>query len=118
MNIRGGNAIHNKIANDETKKTKQKGQKGRSNQLHSQRNACLVERYYFIARNNPKLKYEAIIEHIANEFFLSVHSIPDILKDNITNLQKLKQENHERGYFKRRWPHLNWNLNLTEPSKA
>lgn len=108
MSIRGVHTLFKDLLPEENPASQIASKKGRSSELNERRNTCLSERYYFIVRNNPKMKYEAIIEQVANEFFISVHTVPDILSTNVSHIQKLKQLNPSPSYFKKRWAHLNW----------
>lgn len=81
--------------------------KGRSSELHTKRNECLIHRYYFYG-NFSDMRYTSIIEALATEFFLSTATIPDLIKDNIQLLKELKDKKPNKAFFARKYPHLNW----------
>jgi len=81
--------------------------KGRSAELHSQRNECLIERYYFYGKYTDK-RYLSILETISREFFISIVTIPDLIQDNYDVLDSLRKTQPARTYFSKKWPHLVW----------
>ena len=85
-----------------------KGQRrGRNNELLEKRNACLLARYYYYGHFTEK-RYDAIIQHLSTEFFLSPVTIQDLVQDHVNYLHELKQLNPRRAYFESQWPHLVW----------
>lgn len=82
-------------------------QKGRSRNLVALRNQCLIARYYYYGAFTDK-RYDIIVELIAAEFFLSVQTIPGILKTNTAELRALKTKQPPLSYFQQRWPHIKW----------
>ena len=81
--------------------------KGRSADLHKKRNECLIDRYYFYGKFEEK-RYSIILETLSHEFFISVVTIPDVISENVAQLQVLKREKPTEHYFKKKWPHLVW----------
>lgn len=81
--------------------------KGRSSELHAKRNECLIHRYYFYG-NFSDMRYTAIIEALAQEFFLSTVTIPEVIQSNIDLLKNLKDIKPNKTFFVKKYPHLNW----------
>jgi hypothetical protein len=81
--------------------------RGRSNKLLEKRNECLVSRYYYYNHYTDK-RYEAIMQHLSDKFFLSPSTIQDLVQDNMERLRQLKEAQPRKGYFGHRWPHLVW----------
>ncbi|WP_028978956.1 hypothetical protein [Sporocytophaga myxococcoides] len=92
---------------EESSTTSGTKKKGRSSELHAKRNECLIHRYYFYG-NFSDMRYTAIIEALANEFFLSTATIPDIIQDNIHILKHLKDDRPNKIFFVKKYAHLNW----------
>lgn len=88
---------------------------GRSKELHDRRNECLLERYYFTGRIT-KQRYEAVIEKVAAEFFITdFHCSKIILQNNdklISIKMKWKNEDDKKVLqaFTKKWPQLVWAL--------
>lgn len=82
--------------------------KGRSSELDAQRNECLVARYYYTGRENPKWSYQSLLKEVASHFFISTYTLHDVLQDNYGQLIGLKKENPNKAYFAKKWPHLVW----------
>jgi len=81
---------------------------GRSAQLHSRRNDCLVDRYYFYFAFTDK-RYTSILEDLSEEFFInSTFTIPQVLDEYYEALVALRNKKPDIGYFKKKWPHLVW----------
>jgi hypothetical protein len=91
----------------EEKPLQEEPKKGRSKQLNSKRNECLIDRYFFYGRFSG-LRYELILATLSVEFFLSDVTIPKIVDENLDKLIQLKQAKPDRQYFKTKWPHLVW----------
>jgi hypothetical protein len=81
--------------------------KGRSPELISKRNECLVSRYYFLGKFTDN-RYNKILDTLEDEFFISTVTIPEIITENYELLVELKQKQPNRDYFKKKWPHLVW----------
>ena len=81
--------------------------KGRSSNLIIRRNECLAARYFFYGyfRN---LCYEEILRALVSEFFLSAHTISNIIMEQADNIGALKQKSPSMHYFQNRWPHMKW----------
>jgi hypothetical protein len=83
--------------------------KGRSRKNAKRRNECLADRYYYYGQYTDK-RYNAIIEQLSLEFFLSKETVPDIIESQVEYLKELKKAKPGIYYFQNRWPHLKWNL--------
>lgn len=81
--------------------------KGRSTELIAHRNRCLMERYYYYGHFTDK-RFDAIIEQLSHEFFLSKQTIPDLMDKNLAMLIELKEKKPPKSYFEKRWPHMRW----------
>lgn len=81
--------------------------KGRSAQLHTLRNECLVSRYYYYGKFTDK-RYLTILEMLSREFFISTVTIPEVLNANFGLLNTLKEQQPKKAYFAKKWPHLVW----------
>jgi hypothetical protein len=110
---RGINTLFNDLFLEEpsTVCVAEKKQKGRSPDLISRRNECMLDRYFFYLIRRPN--YVVLLETISNEFFLSMVTIPDIVDENydyITDLRKQFADNPEKvkKVFAGKWPHLVW----------
>ena len=86
----------------------EKQRKGRSETLNSQRNECLIDRYYLYGRFYG-LRYGLILKILSKEFFLSEITIPQILEDNQDKLSAVKKAALQRAELKKKWPHMDWN---------
>ena len=51
----------------------------------------LLCRYVFYASANPRLQYEFIVERLSSEFFLSSVTIPEIIAEHRTTIDKLRK---------------------------
>lgn len=102
--MRGSKILFNDIFSEpEVKDNK----KGRSKEMHAARNSCLTDRYYYLGQFT-KFKYEAVINVLSNEFFLSTVTIPGIIDGCYEQLKDLKKQQPGIKYFKEKWPHLVW----------
>jgi hypothetical protein len=81
--------------------------KGRDTGLHARRNKCLLDRYYYYNQYTEK-RYEAIVEHLRSEFFLSARTIADLIDTNNDYLTELKKRKPKITTLEIRWPHLKW----------
>lgn len=81
--------------------------KGRSSILNAKRNECLVDRYCFYCLTT-KFKYEYIIEIIAKEFFISIHTVPEVLAANNDYRKQVRKEQPIKSVFTKKWPHMAW----------
>ena len=82
-------------------------QKGRSSTQVRRRNECLMDRYYYYSAFTDK-RYELIVETLSAEFFLSIHTIPDLIQDYARHITELKQKKPTVAYFSSRWPFMKW----------
>ena len=84
-----------------------KSTKGRNIKMLSLRNECLADRYYYYGNYTDK-RFDAIIEQLSEEFFLSCETINDIIQDKGPYLRVLKKEQPSLYYFQHKWPHYKW----------
>ena len=103
--MRGSNTLFSDVF-DPLPATQTKQKKGRSADLISLRNNCLIDRYFYYGMQ--RLSYTAILETIGKEFFVSVHTIPYIVSDYTDHLHKLRASPPKPADFKKKWPHLVW----------
>lgn len=81
--------------------------RGRSEELHARRNEALIERYYYYGKFTDK-RYEAILDQLSDEFFLTPVTISEVMNDNFNKLSDLKAHAPAKDYFKKKYPHLVW----------
>ena len=81
--------------------------KGRSAVLDAARNELICHRYYYYHSFFDK-RYDSIISTLSEEFFLAGITIVEILKRNISTLQKLRTEKTAKSAIAKRYPHFNW----------
>lgn len=116
MQLRGGNIAFKNVLFDEPEipvinLTKIQG---RNQELNQRRNECLVDRYYFTGRLNSESNYEAIVNKVAAQFFLSPYYCSKVILNHTRQLTELKltwkAEPVEKmqKHFARKWPHLVW----------
>ena len=108
---RGSNKLFRELIKDENVSHT----KGRSETLYKKRNCCLIERYIFYVICSEK-RYEAIIDQLSDDFFLSPVTISNILSLNYGELSRIKKEYQEQDHKKlyktltSKWPAFNWGL--------
>jgi len=103
--MRGSQSIFRDVF--ENRPAPEEKRKGRSATLHSQRNECLIARYYYYGKFTDK-RYLSILETLSFEFHLSTVTIPELINDHIEQLSTLKAKQPAKSYFVKRWPHLVW----------
>ena len=109
---RGSNKIHKALFVTET--YKEKSTKGRSAKLITRRNESLLYRYLYHGRASKR--FDIILKELSTEFFLSETTIADLLNDNFTQLQSLKNSYKEfseisfKKHLQKKWPYQNWAL--------
>lgn len=108
MQVKGATTLFKELFYDEAPVVTMKPRKGRNDELNNLRNECLISRYYYTGRENPKISYDALIKDIAAQFFISTFTVHDVLQDNYSFLFGLKKENPGKAYFVKKWPHLVW----------
>ena len=81
--------------------------KGRSPNLLTKRNECLVARYFYYGYLKHKC-FEEILKLLVLEFYLSPSTVCQVVKDKGDQLQILKQKEPTAHYFQSRWPHMKW----------
>lgn len=80
--------------------------KGRNKDLNSLRNECLIDRYFWYG--SQRMSYNAILDKLGKEFFISTFTIPCIISCHVMALKRLKELSPDSRYFKQKWPHLSW----------
>jgi len=85
--------------------------KGRSEELNNTRNEFLLNRYYYYCHFfDKKLSYHFIITRLANEVFLSEHTVTDIIENNYAMLSQIKLNKPDIAFLKEKYPHIVWDL--------
>ena len=82
---------------------------GRSAQLHSKRNEAVADRYYFYGCF-LHYRYDIVIGMVADDFFLSPHTIPEIIAAHVNHIQKLKADKVCPKTLSKKWPQYSWQL--------
>jgi len=83
--------------------------KGRSNELHARRNEAIADRYYFYG-SYLNIRYEKVIQTLADEFFLSVYTVPEIITQQLAHIQKNKKNQVPVKELARKWPQFSWTV--------
>jgi len=81
--------------------------KGRSAELHSIRNECLIDRYYYYGKFTQN-RYSNILDILSKEFFITPTTILELIQENFQLLADLKIKQPAHTYFQKKWPHLKW----------
>lgn len=81
--------------------------KGRSEVLKSKQNELIVARYYFYVKIQGR-QYEATLDILQAEIFLSTFTIIDIIKKNAHQLRLLKTAKPDLKYFRTKYPFMCW----------
>lgn len=117
MNHRGANLLFKDFFTEETPVIPIDRKKGRSPQLIEKRNDLLVHRYHFHRTkkiDGKKISYDSLVETVADEFFLSIDTVIDLMIDQHGKLSALNAEwpmdkNSPFGKFcEKKWKHLVW----------
>lgn len=114
--MRGGNILFKNIVESEQAT---KGRKGRNESQNARRNECLSDRYlyYLITTKN---RYEAIIEKVADDFFLSHVTVTNILSQSSEGLTKTKKEyaalkpKELQRLLSKKWEGYSWKLDVSD----
>lgn len=85
------------------------GTKGRNSELLKQRNLAIVYRYYFY-KSFTKWKYEAIIEKVSEEMYLTNRTITEILTAQVEELREIKADQPPIVRLSRKFPQYNWSI--------
>jgi hypothetical protein len=88
-------------------KAQEQGSRGRNVNLIARRNYCLLDRYFYYGHYTDK-RFDAIIENLCTEFFLSKRTLQDIIDANETYLLELKKKKPRLSLLEMRWPHMKW----------
>lgn len=84
-------------------------QKGRSKDLHDKRNEAIAARYYYYG-TFYKLGYINAVESVANDFFLSAYTIPEIVTTQLSFIQSLKKQGATPRELAQRYPQFSWKV--------
>lgn len=97
----------NKLFNDLIEASPALTKKGRSNELHEKRNRTLIYRYYFYV-SHTKMRYEAILQQLSCEFYISPTTIQGQLDNEFEFFNEVKKAKPEVRNLKSMFPHLIW----------
>jgi hypothetical protein len=88
-----------------------KKRQGRSSSLDARRNEAMIDRYFYYVKH-LHYNFEHTLTRLSVEFFISETTIIKVMckPENRTYLHRLKQDAPTRDMFRKRWPHLNWNI--------
>lgn len=106
MSIKGGNTLFNDIFPTEAPAVHRRG---RSFTLDTDRNDCLISRYYYFGIETG-LRYELLIKIVSRQFWLSEVTVYNILTINNHLLQKVRKEKPTKTDLRKKWPHMSWEL--------
>lgn len=82
---------------------------GRSPELDAARNEMICCRYYFYLTFSL-MRYDAIIDTLSSEFFLSNTRVVAILKKHIATIKNLRVNNVTRTELAKKYPNWNWTI--------
>ncbi len=71
----------------------------------------ITARYYYYSTNSKELGFattEDILKRLEDEFFVSAYWITNIIKNNTSVIQQLREQKPKKDYFKIKWAHLVW----------
>lgn len=102
--MRGETLFNNLI---ETPELPVPSKKGRCADLVAERNELLMARYYYLRSFTDK-SYDAVLQQLKQEFFLSVITIPQIVEKHVDDFLSLKRLAPNPTYFSKKWPHIKW----------
>ena len=118
MNHRGSLTLFKEVFQAPPTTTQTEKRKGRSSSLHDKRNECLLDRYYWHGRREIEpgktMSYDSLLRTIAEEFFLSKSTVPEVVDVNYDTLIAIKKEWADKPqlalqkYFMKKWPHFVW----------
>lgn len=84
-----------------------KERKGRSEELHTERNVLLIHRYYYLVKLKGR-NYHDTLSILQLEFFISQRTITNTVDEFTALLKELNATKPELHYFKAKYPHLIW----------
>lgn len=102
--MRGENNFKKHFVNS----TKKQSGKGRSTVLIKKRNSVLLTRYYYYGTFTD-LRFETILKHLSDEFFISESRIQDIVVQDTTIISSLQKKQAKLKDFRQDIPHFVWN---------
>lgn len=103
----------NKLFKDINAVIVQKHRRGRSLVFNDKRNECLMDRYLFY-QITTRNHYDAIIDDLSNDFFLSPVTITNVLTLNYEGVATRKKQYSAysviklRDSFKKKWGQYTW----------
>lgn len=87
--------------------TPQTERRGRSEALVIKRNELLLHRYYYYIKIKGR-QYQATLEMLENEVYLTQRTIVDAMQRNSPMLKDLNAIKPDLKYFKEKFPFMNW----------
>lgn len=108
--MRGVQAVYTNLFGEEqdTAAAVAERRTSRNPELHSKRNECLVDRYFYYVYFNKHWKYEYVLELLSLEFWLTPFTISDRLQRETRQLAQLKSTKPDKAWYRKKWPHLVW----------
>ena len=79
--------------------------RGRSPELISLRNECLVARYYYLSEIK-RLRYDDAIARLSSAFFISCSQVQSVTMNNNHLFEQLRGSTIKQ--IAKRWPEYNW----------
>lgn len=108
--LRGHRSIFTSLFPEETKNTdvlEAPERRGRSEMLILQRNELLISRYYFYAKMQG-YQYQASLDIVGAELFLTERTVVDIIQKNRDLLKHINSSKPEVKVFKAKFPFMVW----------
>ena len=105
--VKGGNTLFNEIFLIEP--PVKRHSKGRSTTFDSERNKCLISRYYYFGLETG-FRYDLLIKILSKQFWISEITVYNIIRANHDVLAGIRKEKPTRAELKKKWPHLSWEL--------
>lgn len=82
--------------------------RGRSEELHQERNELLIHRYYYFIKV-LRMQYADALQKLRVQLFIEERTIIDAVQQNRVMLKKLHEEKPTAKYFRDKYPFMNWN---------
>lgn len=79
--------------------------RGRSQELITLRNECLVARYYYLSEIK-RLRYDDAISRLSASFFISCYQVQAVTMSNNHLFEELRGTTVKQ--IAKRWPEYNW----------
>ncbi len=106
MNLKGGNSLFNDIFPIQHQVAQRRG---RSTTLDTDRNECLISRYYYFGMETG-YRYDLLVKIIAKQFWLSETTVYNILTLNNHLLHNVRKAKPTKNDLRKKWPHMSWEL--------